>query len=322
MEISHRTIFFLAAFLALIWLIIRIMDILFLLFIAFIVMSAIRPLVEQLEKYRMPRAISIIIIYLLSFGVLGYALSSLIPALVSQTTKLISNLPRYLSLISPYAQIDINSVTSQIAPISQNIIRVTYGVFSNILALMTVLVFTFYLLLERKHLERYILSILSQDIGDQVIKAVKSVELSLGTWLRGQLILMVSVGVITYIGLLILKVDYALPLAILSGLLEIIPVIGPLLSAVPAVLVAITISPFLGLATVALYFIVQQLEGQILVPVVMNRAVGLPPLIIIVSLMIGSRLAGPTGAVLAIPIVIMIRAVILAVLARDSAGRA
>jgi len=309
-EISHRTIFFTVAFLAFIWLILQIRDILFLLFISFIIMSVLRPFVEFFEKYKIPRALSILFLYIVVFGFFGVSLGSMFPALISQTTKFISDLPRYVNLLNPYLQIDIKSITSQLAPIGENLVKVTVEVFSNIVTLLMVLIFTFYLLLERKYIEQHLGNLLDIKTSRKIIEMLEAVEISLGSWLRGQLLLMGIISFLTYFGLLFLRIDFALPLAIIAGLFEIIPVVGPIISAVPAVLVAFTVSPFLGLAVAALYFIIQQLENHLLVPIVMNRTVGLPPLIVIVSLMIGSRLAGIAGAILSIPIMVMARALI------------
>ena len=164
---------------------------------------------------------------------------------------------------------------------------------------------TFYLLLERKHLNNYLSTIWEGDKSVHISKTVNEIERRLGSWVRGELILMLAVGALTYIGLSILGVEIALPLAILAGILEIVPNIGPTISAVPAVLVALTIHPLTALATVALYFLVQLVENNLLVPKIMQKAVGVNPLVSIVGLMIGFRLAGPAGAVLAIPIIIV-----------------
>ena len=131
----------------------------------------------------------------------------------------------------------------------------------------------------------------------------------MGSWVRGELTLMLAVGIFTYIGLSILGVEIALPLAILAGILEIVPNIGPIISAVPAVLVALTIHPLTALATASLYFLVQLAENNFLVPKIMQKAVGVNPLISILGLMIGFRLAGPAGAILALPSIIVIHTI-------------
>lgn len=313
-EISHRTIIFTVLFLLLLWFIFEIRDILYLLFISFIVMSALRPMVDTFERYKIPRAISILAVYLVVFGLIGYAVTAFIPVVSVQSAKFMTVLPRIEEFISPYVQLDIQSLISQFAPIGQNLVMVSLGVFTNIVTTLTVLVFTFYLLLERQNIENTIGRVLPRDTSKKVIRTIEAVEFGLGSWLRGELILMLFVGFLTYLGLTFLKIDFALPLSIIAGILEIIPVIGPILSAIPAVLVASTVAPFLALATAALFFIIQQVENHIIVPIVMNKAVGLSPLIVIISLMIGARLAGTVGAILAIPVVVMIRAVLRATL--------
>jgi len=127
------------------------------------------------------------------------------------------------------------------------------------------------------------------------------VEVKTGAWVRGQIVLMFLVGFTTYIGLTILGVEFALPLAVIAGLLELIPTIGPIVSAIPAAIIAFTQGPLLGLGVIALYILIQQLENNILVPKVMEKAVGLSPLITIFSLLVGAALFGILGAVLAVP---------------------
>jgi predicted PurR-regulated permease PerM len=316
-EISHKTIIFIVVLLAAIWFVLEIRDILFLLFVAYILKSTLHPIVESLEKRKIPKIISILTIYIFLIGLIMVSISSLVPALIYQTTHFINNFPKYLEFIKPYYQVDISSLSQQLTPIGQNIISFTVNLFSNIVTTMTVLVFTFYLLLEHNRVFNAIKRLLPSDISEKVISTIESVESSLGAWLRGEFILMFFIGLLSYIGLTLLRVDYALPLAIIAGLTEIIPIIGPFIAGAIATLVALTTSPLLALAVVALYFIIQQLENNLIVPFVMKRAVNLTPLITIVALMIGSRLAGITGAILAIPIVLMIRCIFWAVLSKD-----
>ncbi len=132
------------------------------------------------------------------------------------------------------------------------------------------------------------------------------IELKLGGWLRGQIILMLIIGISTYIGLTLLGVEYALALAVIAGILEIVPIIGPILSAIPALIVAFTVSPIAGFGVIGLYILIQQLENHLVVPKVMQKAVGFNPLVTIIVLMIGGNLLGLMGAILAIPIAIVV----------------
>lgn len=306
-EISHRTIIFTVLFLAGIWLVIQIKDILFLLFISFIVMSALRPLVDRLERFHIPRIIAIVLIYALVFGFLGVSLAGVIPALVVQTARFIQDLPTFISRVSPYSGIDVSALTAQIAPISENIVKVTVGIFSNIVTTLTVLVFTFYFLLEHKHTQAYLSTFMGEEAAGRVMDLTSEVERRLGAWVHGELLLMTIIGVFSFVGLTMLHVDFALPLAIIAGLLEAVPMIGPIISGIPAVLVALSVSPFLALSVVALYFIIQQVENNLIVPIVMKKSIGLSPLLTILALMIGARLGGVVGAILAVPGVLVLQ---------------
>lgn len=306
-EISHRTIIFTVIFLLALWVLFQIRDILFLVFIAFILMTALRPLVDWLSWVKVPRVVAILLIYGIVFGFFGVSLAGTIPSLVIQSTKFVQEFPTFLEKVLPYWNIDARSLSQQIAPISENIIKLTVGIFSNLLTTLTVLVFTFYFLLERKKLESLLTNTMGEDAAERVIQSLKNIEMRLGAWVNGQLLLMALIGVSVYMGLTLLRVEFALPLAIIAGVLEIVPMIGPIASAVPAVLVAITISPFLALSVVALYFIIQQVENNIFVPLILRKSVGLSPIVTIFALMVGGRLAGIVGAVLAVPMVLVLQ---------------
>ncbi len=309
-EISHRTIIFTVVFILLLWVLFQIRDIVFLVFIAFILMTALRPLVDWLERVKLPRIVSILFIYTIVFGFFGVSFAGAIPTLVIQSTRFIQELPTFLEKVMPYWNIDAQSLTQQITPISENIFKLTVGIFSNLLTTLTVLVFTFYFLLERKHLERLLASVMGDAAASHVSSIVKDIEVRLGAWVNGELLLMLMVGVSVYVGLYLLHVEFALPLAIIAGVLEIVPMIGPIVSAVPAILVALAVSPLLSLSVVALYFIVQQVENNIFVPLVFRKSVGFPPILTIFSLMVGARLAGAVGAILAVPIVLVLQVVL------------
>lgn len=309
-EISHRTIIFTLILLGSLWFILQIRDILFLLFISFILMSALRPLVDGLERMRIPRVVSILSLYGLIFGGLGAWVASMIPSLVSQSGKLFAQLPEFLSRAFPYISSDIQSLMQQVAPVGENLLRVTVGVFSNLISMFTVMTFTFYFLLERRHLRDMLATLLGDATGERVFAVLIQIEKRLGAWVLGELCLMGIVGILVYAGLFFLRVEFALPLAILAGILEIVPTIGPTVSAIPAVLVAFGSSPLLAISVVALYIIVQQIENNLLVPLVMRKSVGLSPVLTILALMIGGRFGGVTGAILAVPVLLAIQEIV------------
>jgi predicted PurR-regulated permease PerM len=134
----------------------------------------------------------------------------------------------------------------------------------------------------------------------------RRIEERLGRWLRGQLFLGLIIAVLTYIGLVSLGVKYALVLALIAGLTELLPAIGPFIGAIPAVIVGLSQDPWKGLFVAILYLVIQQLENNLIVPRVMSKATGLNPVIVIISLLVGAKVAGVIGVILAVPTVLII----------------
>lgn len=311
-EISHRTIIFTVFFLIGLWLLFEIRQIIVALFVSLILMSAINPTVNRLEKYRLPRWLAILIVYIIVIAVVGGMMAMMITPLVEQTASFINKSIYYLKDVGNFG-IDPNVLASQLAQLGSipaNILRVTVDFFSNIVAVIALAFMTFYLLLERKNLDKYLIAIFGNEREKEAIHVVNNIERRLGSWVRGELTLMILIGLMSYVGLRLLGVEFALPLAILAGLLEILPNIGPVVSAIPAVLTGLMVSPMMALAVAALYFLIQQSENTFVAPKVMQKVVGVNPLITILSLSIGFKLAGVAGAVLAVPIVLVIQELI------------
>lgn len=320
-EISHRTIIFAVLFIGLIWVVLQIISIILALFVSFLLMTALNPLVDRLCRLKVPRSIAIVIVYLFVLGLFVAGLTSVVPPLIDQTQNLVNRAPMLFDQLTVWLgslgiTIDRNLIAQQAAQlgtIPANLVLVVLSLFSNIIGVFTLLVITFYLLLERKNLDSYLLVLFGEGGEKQAKSFSDKLESRLGGWVRGELMLMTIIGVITYIGLVLLGIPYALPLAIMAGLLEIVPTIGPIISSVPAILLALTVSPVTALATAALYFVVQQAENALIVPKVMQKATGVNPLVTIVALAVGFKLAGVSGAVLAVPILIVLHLVSLQV---------
>ena len=309
-EISYKTILFTIFFLIFLWFLVYIRDILFILFISLIIMSAFKPLVEKLEKTHIPRIVAILTVYISGLIIIIYVGGTLLPPLITQSINLGQSLPKYLETVFPFVSIDTQFITQQIAPIGENILKVTLGIFSNLFHIFTIFIVSFYLLIERRQLENHLAGFMGIKSAENLLIIIKRVEERLGSWVRGQLTLALVIGIATYIGLLLLGLPFILPLSIIAGALEIVPIIGPIISAIPAILVALTVSPLLALLTVALFIIIQQAENHFIVPYVLRKSVGLPPVITILTLMVGAKLAGVLGAMLSVPVVVMVETII------------
>lgn len=310
-EISTKTIIFITVFVAVIWFIFQIKDILLGLFIALILMSCINPAVRKLERFKLPRWLAILFIYIFVILIIGLSLGWLVPPLIEQTTIFINNIPAFFQQFKIFG-IDEKLIASQFAQFSSipiNLVKFLFDIFSNIAAIIALGVITFYLLLERKNLDRYLSLVLGVEKEKKIEIIINLIETRLGNWVRGELLLMMFVGTISYLGFLVIGIDYALPLALLAFLFEIIPNVGPTMAAIPAVIVGLTISPFHGLATAGWCFLVQQIENGILVPRIMKKVAGVNPLVSLLSLAVGFKLAGIGGAILAIPSYIIVEVI-------------
>jgi len=311
-EISPRTIILIAIFVVSFWILFQIRQIILGLFIAIILMSALNPSVKKLERLKLPRWLAILIIYLVVLLVLGVGLAGVVPPLIDQTSTLISKIPEFFRQFKVWGVDEkvISAQLSQLSALPVNLVKFIISVFSNIVEILALMVMTFYLLLERKNLDRYLTVLVGEDKEKQVEEVINKIERRLGGWVRGELLLMLIVGVFNYVGFRIIGLEFALPLAILAFLLEIIPNIGPTLAAFPAIVIALTVSPLHALAIAGWCFLVQQLENSIFVPRVMKKIVGINPLVSILSLAVGFKLAGIGGALLAIPAFIAIQVIV------------
>lgn len=304
-DVSHKTIFFITAFLALLWALFQIKDVIILLFIAIIFMSALSPVVEYLEKFKLPKSLTITTVYVVIFAIMAGLISVITLPLLEQTSNLAQTLPERIQQVLPKeGPINRSIVEDQITAISKNALDFTFAIFNNFIAFISVAVLTFYLLLERDRLDQLIAQFF---VGseEKTKRIVRRIEDKLGAWLRGQVTLSLIISILVYIVLFLFNVPFALPLAILAGLLEVVPVIGPIISSIPAILVAYLTSPFLALPVAIAFFVIQQLENNLIVPQVMKRAVGLNPLIVILAVAIGGKLLGISGALLAVPITVV-----------------
>ncbi len=304
-DISHKTIFFITGFLALLWALFQIRDVIVLLFVAIIFMSALAPVVEYLQKLRFPKTLAITISYLVILSIIVGLISLVTIPIIEQTSNLLQALPANIQQLLPEeGPINKSLIQDQLKDFSRNALDFTLTIFNNFIAFISVAVLTFYLLIERDRLDNLVAQFF---VGreDKARQVVRKIEDKLGAWLRGQIALSLIIGVLVYLVLFIFGVPYALPLAILAGLLEVVPVIGPIISAIPAIVVAYTISPLLALFIAISFFVIQQLENNLIVPQVMKKAVGINPLIVILGVSVGGKLLGIAGALLAVPITVV-----------------
>jgi len=323
-DISTSTLVRFLLLLAAIWFAYLIRDIFVLLFFVLIIVAGLSPTVDRWAK-NITRPGAVISVFILVFLVIVGLFSLVIPPFVRQLTDFTLNLPNYVdSLARSQSQSgfvhsltglvgkNLAALSSQLSNVSQIIFSQTVGVISGLVAVVTVIVLSFYLLLEEEGHKKMYRVFISEKWQDSISDTIRKITAKLGAWVRGQLILMFTVGLATTIGLLIIGSPYALTLGVWSGLTEVIPVVGPLIGAIPGVIIGLAESPLQGLLTLVVYLIIQQLENNILVPRIMAKAVGLNPVVVILAIIIGGKLYGLVGVFISVPL-----AAVLSVVASD-----
>lgn len=291
-------------------------NVVFILLLSIVLAALILPLAHWAEKRRIPRAVAVGAVYVVLVAIVSGVLSQIVPPVVRESTELFKSvsvlmrewLPSWLDFGKTFLGFS-GTTPSSLPNIGNTISDAAFGAFTGIrgaigdvITFVLVLVISFYMVVEERAIHRMLKSFIPAEKYAVLSVALVKAQEKMGLWLRGQLILMLIIGVVMYGGMAILDVKYALVLGLFAGLMEFIPYAGPLLAFIPAVLMALSDSPLKAILVGLLFIIIQQLENHVLVPKVMQKAVGINPLISIFSVMIGIRMGGAIGALVAIPI--------------------
>lgn len=291
------------------WMVVNLREIIVSIFLAYIVMAAVLPIVDYLREKKFPKILAVLIPYLGIIIAIFLLVIPLVPFVITQIQSLINSFPRFIDRSASTFGLTIDPkqlqayINSEMNTLGKSALNVTTQVFGGLFSVITVFVVSFYLLMYNDSFKKSLASLFHKNDREYVQKTLNQVNDKLGAWFRGQIVLSVFIGLLSWIGLTILGLPYALPLALLAGILEVVPTVGPILSAIPAIIIALTVSPTMAITVTVLYVLIQTLENQVLVPKVMQKAVGLNPVVVILSIMIGTSLMGIAGALLAIPFV-------------------
>lgn len=296
----------------------QIRDVLIVVFVALVLAAAIDPWITAIERRGIPRGVGIAIIFISLIGFISLVVIALVPLLADQLSQFVQAFPqlyaRGFSLVQGVKdqaildglQKGLDSLNTAVGQVTKGFFSGIVGFFGGVFTFISIFVLTFYLTMEEQGMKRLAVDMAPARFRPYLATLFRRIEERLGHWLRGQLLLGLIIGTTTYIVLLFLHVKYALVLALIAGITELLPAIGPFIGAIPAIIVALSQKPVLALEVAIAYLIIQQLENHLIVPKVMSKASGLNPVIIIVSLLIGAKIAGMIGVILAVPTVIII----------------
>jgi predicted PurR-regulated permease PerM len=204
--------------------------------------------------------------------------------------------------LSQNLQAGVQSIQVQVTKAAAGVLASLSDFFGGLVGLIVVLVMAYYMVVQEKEARNAFQNFVPTEYQDNISAVLKHVEEKIGMWLFGQIALCLIIGVCYFIGLSIIGLNATLVLALFGGFTEFIPYLGPILGAIPVAIVALSDSPVKALMALMVIIVIQQLEGHIIVPKVMQRAVGLNPLVSIIALLVGAKLFGIMGALLAIPV--------------------
>ena len=284
---------------------------------AFVIASAFKPLIQRLVNMKIPKILSIITVYGVFIAFLTVAVILVIQPMAIEVSKLASVFPEYYTKISSMItnansatnsnfakeiQVGLGTFSNVLNQTVNSILSQTIKLFSGIFAFITILIMAFYFSTEENVIRKFLSNVIPEKHHRSIIEFNSKIEEKLGFWLRGQILLSLIIFSVTFVGLNLLGVQYALVLALLAGTFEIIPYFGPWFSGAVAVLLTLTQSPTKAILVAILYLVVQQLENSVIVPKVMGGSIGLNPLVVIIAILVGFKLGGVLGGLIAVPV--------------------
>ncbi len=318
-DISMATFVKIVAIFAIVVFAYLVREILLALAVAVIIASAVNPLANFFERRKIHRALSILLVYLLIIAIIALVVFLVVPPVAGEVQQLTNNLPDYLDsasskfdrlqeVIEKYDLIrtlsdNLGRLSEHLGNLTTNAISSTVSFFGGLISILIIFVLSFYLVVDERRIKRFFSFLIPKKHRPQIRELVNKSQGKIGAWFRGQVFLSLIIFLVTWVALSLAGVKYAMTLALIAGILEIIPIIGPIIAAIPAVLVALSQGWWLGLIVLLIYIVVQQLENHILVPKVMEKAVGISPVLVILGVLAGAKLGGILGMFIAVPVI-------------------
>lgn len=315
------------------------------LLVAIVIASSLEPLVQKMMRYHIPRVASVLMVYFTILGAFTSILFVFLPPVLDDLSGVLGRVPALIESIETSGSLvsipifegndgagnqsvkdAIESFRSSFSTAGEGFLRTITAIFGNVLSFVLVIVFSFYFAVQVRGIEEFLRLITPIKYEEQVIDLWYRSERKIGLWMQGQLILALLIGVFVFLGLSLLNVPYALLLGLLAMIFEIIPVFGPILAAIPGIgLAFVAGGPLLALIVACFYLVIQQFESHLLQPLVVGQVVGVPPLLVLLSLVIGAELAGFMGILLAVPVAAVVQELVSDVrrsrsLSRDPKG--
>lgn len=309
--------------------------------VALFLAAAFNPAIDKLEKYHIPRPLGIIAMYIIVLGIFVVMITSLVPIIAEQIASLAVSVKDIIytivnggntdswiiSKIQPvanqiwesvdqtqvtnYLTTSLSDLASRLTNFAGNAIGAVFAIFNGLFNMLLVLIITFFMVVSSKNTSNFFHSLFPHKYSGYISEKSKQISIRIGEWIRGQVLLAIVMGIISYIVFSIMGLNYALTLSMVSALAEFIPYLGPLITFVSAALIALNQDPVLLLWLIPIYIILQFLEGNILIPLIVGRSVGLNPIVVLFALLCGATIGysvdgsiglGLVGMIIAVPL--------------------
>lgn len=297
-------------------------DVVIVVLFAVLTAAALIPAINKLRAWGLSRTAAVILTYTVLFLVGVTLVGIFIPVLFIEIKEFLSHWPQYTEQLSMLLsgwdtytqnlglsfdkQVLLANLEGSMSEWFGGFFSTTIGFFQGFIHAIGFFFLALYLSLEEKGIEKFFLILTPDEYHKHALSLASRMQGKVSQWLLGQVLLMMIAFVIYYIGLLIIGVPYALAIAFFGGLMEIIPYIGPVLAAIPAIIIGLLYSPGLGLAALIFYLIAHQVEAHIIAPQVMKRSANLNPVVLIIAILVGIELGGPLGVILAVPMTMVL----------------
>lgn len=284
-------------------------------------------LIDILEKKKIPRLLAAILLYLGFFALLSFFIYETAPLMLSEIKEFSQNFPAYLARISPFfekvgietfknKEIFIETLQSSLTKAGGSIFQALFSIFGGATSTVLVIALAFFISLEKQFIERIVAAFSPQRYRDYLLGLWRRARKKVSGWFVTRVIGVVFVGAAMYLVLRILNVKYAFVLSLLAGVLDLLPIVGPLIAgALTFILISLT-SFFQAVFATGTFIVIQQIENNLLFPILFKRFVGVPPVLVLVALAVGGKLWGVAGAILGIPLAGVIYEVLKDYLAR------
>lgn len=313
LDVSWRTILKVSIAIVIFYILFSIRQILIWFVFALTLSILFNPAISFLEKRKIPRSLAVIFVYVGVFGLLGILIYMMVPIFASEVQRFLEFFPSYFERISPplrslgleaFENIEtfLKAIEGGLAGMANNIFSALFVLFGGVFTTLFVIVTAIFLSLEGGAVERALILLFPKKYEAQVSSVWKRCRKKVAGWFGGRILACIFVGVASYITFIVFTVKYPFTLALFAGVFNFVPYIGPLLTGIILFLIIFPTDAWIGIFVIIVFALIQQIENSILSPLLMKKFVGLPPVLVLLSLVIGGDLWGVLGAILAVPL--------------------